>query len=68
MIDVDAVQEIQHHVDQTLSQAEPWLNLCPNCDAGLPKSCTCPTGDYRSVMLAMAYEIARLRTFVQVSA
>jgi hypothetical protein len=68
VIDVDTVQEIQAHVDDVLAQADPWLNLCPSCDVGLLKTCTCPTGDYRSVMLAMAYEISRLRTFVQVPA
>lgn len=68
MIDASTAADIQQHVDEVLAQAEPWLENCPSCDSGLPKQCICPAGnDYRNVMLAMAYEIARLRTFVVVA-
>lgn len=67
MIDANVVKEIQNHVDQVLAEADPWLEPCPSCDAGLTEACTCPTGDYRSVILAMAFEIGRLRSFVQVT-
>jgi len=37
----------------TMQEFKPWLELCGNCDAGLPMNCTCPTGDYRSVILEL---------------
>jgi len=30
-----------------------WLDQCGSCDAGLPMNCTCPSGDPRSVILAL---------------
>lgn len=38
---------------QVIEKAMPFLDLCPSCDGGLRKSCTCPPGDYRAVMLAL---------------
>jgi len=45
--------------DQLAAEVEPWLRECGSCDAGLPMSCTCPPGDYRSILLKVwrAYEI-----------
>jgi hypothetical protein len=34
-----------------------WLRPCGSCDAGLPMSCACPSGDPRSVILALAERI-----------
>jgi hypothetical protein len=47
--------------EDILSRAEPFLNPCGSCDAGMPMSCTCPTGDYRPVMLDLVREVERLR-------
>lgn len=47
--------------DDILDRAEPFLNQCGSCDAGLPMSCTCPSGDYRPVMLDLVREVERLR-------
>lgn len=44
-----------------LTRAAPFLNVCGSCDAGLPMSCTCPTGDYRPVMLDLVREVEALR-------
>jgi hypothetical protein len=44
--------------DQLAAEVEPWLRECGSCDAALPMACTCPPGDYRSVLLKVwrAYE------------
>lgn len=44
--------------DQLAAEVEPWLRECGACDAALPMSCTCPPGDYRSILLKVwrAYE------------
>lgn len=47
-----------------LKRAEPFLNVCGSCDAGLPMSCTCPDGDYRPVMSALCDEIAALHALI----
>lgn len=47
--------------DDILTRAVPFLNQCGSCDAGLPMSCSCPTGDYRPVMLELVREVERLR-------
>lgn len=36
-----------------LRRAEPWLQQCGWCDAGLTTSCTCPNGDPRGVISAL---------------
>lgn len=48
-----------------LDTIKPWLDTCPACDAGLPASCTCPPGDYRSPMLELVREVERLRATVE---
>lgn len=50
--------------DDVLARAQPFLNQCPSCDAGLPSGCTCPQGDYRPVMLDLVREVERLRARV----
>ncbi len=45
---------------ELIERAEPFLQICGNCDAGLSMSCTCPTGDYRNVMSALVSELQRL--------
>lgn len=47
--------------DDILDRAAPFLNVCGSCDAGLLNACTCPTGDYRTVMLHLVREVERLR-------
>lgn len=47
--------------DVDLNAIRPWVQLCGSCDAGLPVSCTHPRGDYRKPMLALIYEVERLR-------
>jgi hypothetical protein len=47
--------------EDVLVQAAPFLELCGSCDAGLPMNCTCPSEDYRPVMLELVREIERLR-------
>lgn len=47
--------------DDLLKRAEPFLNQCGSCDAGLLASCTCPQTDYRPVMLDLVREVERLR-------
>ena len=44
-----------------LARARPFLNQCGSCDIGLPVTCTCPPGNYKSVMLDLVREIERLR-------
>lgn len=44
-----------------IQRAEPFLNQCPSCDAGLPAACNCPSGDYRPVMLDLVREVEKLR-------
>lgn len=44
-----------------IQRAQPWLNLCPACDVGLLKTCTCPKGDARSIILDLVLEVQRLR-------
>nr|WP_221374363.1 hypothetical protein [Actinoplanes polyasparticus] len=46
--------------DDLLKRADPFLNVCGSCDIGMG-SCTCPTGDYRPVMLELYREVERLR-------
>jgi len=41
-----------------------WLAQCGPCDAGLPMSCTCPTGDPRSVIAALVIERDALRAML----
>lgn len=41
--------------------AKPWLQMCAPCDLGLPTRCTCPSGDFRSIILALVNEVERLR-------
>lgn len=36
-----------------------WLSQCGPCEAGIPGSCTCPEGDYRTVLLDLVREIER---------
>lgn len=40
------------------AEVERWLEECGSCDAALPMACTCPPGDYRSILLKLwvAYE------------
>lgn len=47
-----------------IKRAEPFLTQCGSCDAGLPMSCTCPTGDYRPVMSDLVDEVLKLRAGV----
>jgi cellulase/cellobiase CelA1 len=47
--------------EDLLKRAEPFLNQCGSCDAGLSAACNCPTGDYRPVMLDLVREVERLR-------
>jgi hypothetical protein len=49
-------------VTDLIARAESFLQLCGTCDGGLPMACTCPTGDYRAVMLDLVREVERLRT------
>lgn len=42
------------HLD--LDAARQWARQCGSCDAGLPMSCTCPTGDPRTVIAALLAE------------
>ncbi|WP_328344639.1 hypothetical protein [Micromonospora sp. NBC_00421] len=44
-----------------LVEVAPWLEVCGSCDAGLPQSCTCPTGDVRLLIAGLVDEIVRLR-------
>ncbi|MEV0214376.1 hypothetical protein [Micromonospora sp. NPDC050695] len=44
-----------------LAEVAPWMELCGSCDAGLPQSCTCPTGDPRVVIAALVDEIVKQR-------
>ncbi len=48
-----------------IKRAEPFLARCGSCDAGLPMSCTCPTGDYRPVMADLVDEVLKLRAGVR---
>jgi hypothetical protein len=48
-----------------IERARPFLQQCGSCDAGLPMSCTCPTGDYRPVMADLVAEVERLRQRTQ---
>ncbi|MEU7170209.1 hypothetical protein ABZ949_01805 [Micromonospora tulbaghiae] len=47
-----------------LVEAQPFIQQCGSCDAGLPMSCTCPIGDYRPVMARLVAEVERLRAEV----
>lgn len=42
------------------ARVEPWLAVCPSCDAGLPASCVCPVGDPRNVIAYLLAEVERL--------
>jgi len=45
---------------EILAMAEPWVQACGACDAGLTSNCTHPKGDYRNVILALMEELERL--------
>jgi hypothetical protein len=47
-----------------LDAARCWIASCACCDAGTG-TCTCPEGDFRSVMGDLIDEIERLRGQVQ---
>ena len=38
-----------------------WLTQCGPHDVGLPMACTCPTGDFRSIIYRLVEEIQHLR-------
>ncbi len=48
-----------------LAEVAPWMELCGHCDAGLPQSCTCPSGDPRVVIAALVDEIVKQRQEAQ---
>jgi hypothetical protein len=43
-----------------IEKAQPYLQLCPSCDAGLPMSCTCPPGDSRTVLQELVTALEEL--------
>jgi len=48
--------------DALSTEANTWLQMCGACDAGLTTNCTCPTGDYRSIIHRLDMERVALRT------
>ena len=50
--------------DDLLQRADPFLEICGSCELGMPTCCTCPTGDYRPVMLGLYREVQRLRELI----
>lgn len=38
---------------ELIAKAEAYLVQCGSCDAGLPMSCICPTGDPRAIIAAL---------------
>ena len=50
--------------EDVIKRAEPFLQQCGSCDAGLLMSCTCPQQDFRPVMLDLVREVERLRALL----
>ena len=52
--------------DALSTEANKWLQMCGCCDAGLTMNCTCPEGDYRSLIHRL--DMARVATIERIEA
>lgn len=52
--------------DALSAEANTWLQMCGHCDAGLNMNCTCPKGDYRSLIHRL--DMARVATIELIEA